>query len=77
MSQLLISVDNMSPGLLFIRALSEKPMDTRVSAHSITAVLGTGPIGGKTNGVVAYESAHIDGVASEVVIRATFDAKAS
>jgi hypothetical protein len=33
------------------------------------AVLGDGPITGKTDGVVAYESAHIDGVASEVVVR--------
>jgi hypothetical protein len=32
--------------------------------HSIIAVLGEGPISGKTDGVVAYESAHIEGVES-------------
>ena len=69
MSQLPTSVDNMSPGHPFIRALAETPVDPRIKAHSIIAVLGEGPITGKTDGVVAYESAHIDGVASEVVVR--------
>ena len=69
MSQLPTSVDNMSPGNPFIRVLSESPIDPKITAHSIIAVLGDGPITGKTDGVVAYESAHIDGVASEVVVR--------
>lgn len=59
----------MSPGNPFIRVLSESPIDPKITAHSIIAVLGDGPITGKTDGVVAYESAHIDGVASEVVVR--------
>ena len=69
MSQLPTAVDNMSPGHPFIRALNETPIDSKITAHSIIAVLGDGPITGKTDGVVAYESAHIDGVASEVVVR--------
>lgn len=32
-------------------------------------MLGDGPVTGKTDGTVAYESAHIEGVASEVVVR--------
>ena len=64
-SQLPTSVDNMSPGHPFLRALNELPIDSRISAHSIIAVLGDGPITGKTDGVVAYESAHIEGVESE------------
>jgi hypothetical protein len=32
-------------------------------------VLGEGPVTGKTDGVVAYESAHIEGVESEKVVR--------
>jgi pimeloyl-ACP methyl ester carboxylesterase len=68
-SQLPTSVDNMSPGHPFIRALSESRIDPRITAHSIIAVLGEGPVTGKTDGVVAYESAHIDGVASEVIVR--------
>jgi hypothetical protein len=51
----------MSPGHPFIRALNELPIDPRIKAHSIIAVLGEGPITGKTDGVAAYESAHIDG----------------
>jgi pimeloyl-ACP methyl ester carboxylesterase len=68
-SQLPTSVDNMSPGNRFIRALAESPIDPRITAHSIIAVVGEGPVTGKTDGVVAYESARIEGVASEVVVR--------
>jgi pimeloyl-ACP methyl ester carboxylesterase len=71
MSQLPTSVDNMSPGHPFLRALNDLPIDSRITAHSIIAVLGDGPVTGKTDGVVAYESAHIDGVASEKVVRSS------
>ena len=54
--------ENMSPGHPFLRALNDLPIDPRIKAHSIIAVLGEGPITGKSDGVVAYESAHIDGV---------------
>jgi hypothetical protein len=69
MSQLPTSVDNMSPGNPFIRALAETPIDPNIPAHSIIAALGVGPLIGRTDGVVAYESTHIDGVVSEKVIR--------
>lgn len=69
MSQLPTSVDNMSPGHPFVRALNDLPIDSSIKAHSIIAVLGEGPFTGKTDGVVAYESAHIDGVESEKVVR--------
>jgi pimeloyl-ACP methyl ester carboxylesterase len=68
-SQLPTSVDNMSPGHPFLRALNDLPIDPSITAHSIIAVLGDGPVTGKTDGVVAYESAHIDGVASEKIVR--------
>lgn len=68
-SQLPTSVDNMSPGNPFLKALNDLPIDPSITAHSIIAVLGDGPIIGKNDGVVAYESAHIDGVASEKVVR--------
>jgi pimeloyl-ACP methyl ester carboxylesterase len=63
------SIDNMTPGNPFIRALSEMPIDPSVSAHSIIAVRGSGPFEEGNDGVVAYESAHIDGVESELVVR--------
>ncbi len=68
-NQLPNSVDNMSPGSPFLRALNDLAIDPGITAHSIIAVLGDGPVAGKTDGVVAYESAHIDGVASELVVR--------
>ncbi|MFB3143433.1 MAG: esterase/lipase family protein [Candidatus Methylomirabilales bacterium] len=69
MSQLPTSVDNMSPGHHFIRTLAATPVDPRITAHSIIAVKRAGPLVGQTDGVVAYESAHIEGVASELVVR--------
>jgi pimeloyl-ACP methyl ester carboxylesterase len=68
-SQVPTSVENMSPGHPFLQALNDVPIDPTIPAHSIIAVLGDGPITGKTDGVVAYESAHIEGVESEKVIR--------
>lgn len=69
LSRLPTSVDNMSPGHPFIRTLASIPIDPRITAHSIIAVQGLGPALGQTDGVVAYESAHIEGVASEHVVR--------
>jgi pimeloyl-ACP methyl ester carboxylesterase len=67
-SQLPTSVDNMSPGHPFLRALNDLTIDPGIPAHSIIAVLGEGPLIGKTDGVVAYESAHIEGVESEKIV---------
>jgi pimeloyl-ACP methyl ester carboxylesterase len=68
-SRLPTSVDNMSPGHPFIRTLADIRVDPRIKAHSIIAVKRHGPLIGQTDGVVAYESAHIDGVTSELVVR--------
>jgi hypothetical protein len=43
----------------------------------VVGVLGDGPITGKTDGVVAYESAHIEGVASEKVVPSGHSTQAS
>ena len=71
MSQLPTSVENMSPGHPFLKALNDLPIDPRITAHSIIAVLGEGPLTGRTDGVVAYESAHIEGVESEKVVHSS------
>ena len=63
------AVDNMSPRNPFIKTLSIIPIDPGVGAHSIIAVKGTGPVEPGDDGVVKYESAHIDGVKSELVVR--------
>jgi pimeloyl-ACP methyl ester carboxylesterase len=63
------SIDNMNPNNRFIRALSEIPIADRVTAHSIIGVDGSGPPVEGGDGVVKYSSAHIDGVASEKIVR--------
>jgi hypothetical protein len=63
------SIDNMSPGNRFIRELAQIPVAPGVSAHSIIAVESEGPYEGASDGVVAYKSAHVDGLASELVVR--------
>jgi len=63
------SVDNMNPSHPFIKTLASIPVAEGIKAHSIIPVLGEGPPSGGNDGVVAYDSAHIDGVESELVVR--------
>ena len=64
------SVWSMTPGNPLLQALASTPISKGVAAHSIIAVQGNGPVETGSDGVVSYESAHLDGVASELVIRA-------
>ena len=70
------AVDNMRPGNGFVRTLAASPIAPGVTAHSIIAVLGEGPVSGKTDGVVAYESAHLDGGESEKIVRSPHSCQA-
>ena len=63
------SIDNMSPGNPFIKALAEIPVSPGIDAHSIISVEGDGPLESAGDGVVKYRSAHLDGLASEVVVK--------
>jgi pimeloyl-ACP methyl ester carboxylesterase len=63
------SVDNMDPSSPFIKTLASIPVAEGITAHSIIPVLGTGPITNGDDGIVKYESAHIEGVESELVVR--------
>lgn len=63
------SIDNMSPGNPFIKALSGIPIAPGIVANSIIPVEGDGPLETGVDGVVAYSSAHIEGVESERVVR--------
>ena len=65
------AVGNMRPGHRFVRTLSASPLAPWVSAHSIIAVRGEGPITSGNDGVVAYKSAHLEGVASEKVVHSS------
>jgi hypothetical protein len=62
------SIDNMSPGNRFIQALAKTPVVPRVTAHSIISVNDDKPLDEAGDGVVKYESAHIDGVESELIV---------
>ncbi len=65
------AVDNMRPGHRFVRTLSASPIAPGVTAHSIIPVTEEGPPAGQNDGVVKYESAHLEGVASEKIVRST------
>jgi len=63
------SVDNMNPSSPFIKTLASIPVAAGVRAHSIIPVLGNDPTTSGDDGIVTYESAHIQGVESELVVR--------
>ena len=63
------SIDNMSPGNRFIKSLASIPVSPAVTAHSIIAVDSDAPLDRAGDGVVKYQSAHIEGVASELIVR--------
>jgi hypothetical protein len=63
------AITNMNPSNRFIQTLASMPIVEGVSAHSIIAVQGDGKPEDGADGVVMYKSAHIDGVASEKVVR--------
>jgi len=65
------AVDNMTPGSRFAKAIGPLPVAPTVKAHSIIAVQGDGPVEEGDDGIVAYESAHIDGVESELVVKSS------
>ena len=68
MQRLPTSVDNMRPGAAFLEVLDTLPIVPEISAHSIIPVKGEAPPDGQSDGVVRYESAHLDGVESEKII---------
>jgi hypothetical protein len=62
------SIDNMSPGHPFIKVISTIPVAPEVAAHSIIGAPGSGPLEERSDGVVKYTSAHIEGVESELIV---------
>jgi len=63
------SVYGMEPGSPLMKTLPLTPLAPGVSGHSIIAVQGDGPVEEGTDGVVAYQSAHIEDVDSEFIVR--------
>jgi pimeloyl-ACP methyl ester carboxylesterase len=62
------SLYGMTPGNPWVQAMAQLPVAPGIHAYSIIPTLGTGPLEGRSDGVVRYASAHLDGVDSEVVI---------
>jgi pimeloyl-ACP methyl ester carboxylesterase len=62
------SVGNMSPDSEFIQLLASLPIAPGITAHSIIGVQ-KGPIEEGGDGVVSYQSAHLDDVDSELVVK--------
>ncbi len=62
------SLDNMASRNPLLQTLRDLPIAPGVVAHSIIAVRGGSPPEGGSDGVVRYESAHIEGVESELVV---------
>ena len=58
----------MTPGNPFVQALAPIPVAPGITANSIVAVRGNGPIAEDDDGIVKYTSAHLDDAESEVVI---------
>jgi len=65
------AVDNMLPGGRFVRNLSASPIAPGVKSHSIIPVKNEGSPEGQDDTVVKYESAHLEGVVSEKIVRST------
>jgi hypothetical protein len=63
------AVDNMSPNNPALKIVSSIPVSPDIPSHSIIPVKGTGPYENGNDGVVAYQSAHVDWVTSEKVVR--------
>jgi len=68
MQRLPTSVDNMRPGNGFLEVLETLPIAPGIHSHSIIPVKGDAPPDGQDDGVVRYESAHLDGVDSEKIV---------
>jgi pimeloyl-ACP methyl ester carboxylesterase len=75
MARLPTSIDNMTPGNPFIQTLAATPVAPDVRAHSIIAVRGDGSVETGSDGVVRYQSAHVEGVDSELVVRSGHSAQ--
>jgi pimeloyl-ACP methyl ester carboxylesterase len=71
------SISGMSPRSPFIQTLAAIPVAPGIHAHSIISVSTKGPVTLGNDGVVSYQSAHITGVDSELVVRSTHSSQSN
>jgi pimeloyl-ACP methyl ester carboxylesterase len=62
------SLDSMSPKNPALLAMAEIPVAPSIKSHSIIPVLGSGDYHKCRDGVVSYQSAHVDYVESEFIV---------
>ncbi len=62
------SLDNMDPGNPVMSYLADIPVDPRIHTHSIIPIGDAEQAAGADDGVVEYESAHLEGVESELLV---------
>lgn len=62
------SIDSMAPDNPSLLAMANLPISPGIKAHSIIAIKGNEKPPDGDDGVVAYQSAHLDGVESELVV---------
>jgi pimeloyl-ACP methyl ester carboxylesterase len=63
------SLFGMTPNNPVLQVMAATPIAPGVHANSIIAVDGNGPVTGSDDGVVKYESSHLEGVDSEYIVR--------
>lgn len=63
------SLDSMSPKNKYLLKLAEIPLAPAVKGHSIVAIRGAGDYHNGSDGVVTYQSAHVNYVESEFIVR--------
>jgi len=63
------SIDGMSPENPVLKTMADIPLASGVTGHSIIAVKGDGELQTEDDGVVAYTSAHLDGMESEFIVQ--------
>jgi hypothetical protein len=63
------SADGMSPDNPMLKVLAEIPLAPWIKGHSIIAVQGDGDPKLGDDGVVKYSSAHLEGMASEFIVK--------
>ena len=71
------SISGMSPRSPFIQTLATIPVAPGIHAHSIISVATKGPFTQGNDGVVSYQSAHIPGVDSELVVKSTHSSQSN
>jgi hypothetical protein len=65
------AITHMNPSNRFLQELASTAIVEGVTAHSIVAVQGDGSPEDGADGIVMYKSAHLDGVASEKIVRSS------